>query len=319
VKILIAEDDPITRRLLQDHLTKWGHETVVCSDGSQAWQVLQRDDAPKLVILDWMMPEMDGPTICRELRNLEKQSYIYVILLTARNLKEDIIEGLESGADDYIIKPFDAHELRVRVRAGSRIVNLQDDLRSALSDAEFKASHDGLTDLWNRRAILEIVQKEMARSVREHAPLGLVMGDLDHFKQINDSHGHLAGDMVLCEVARRMVSSLRPYDSAGRYGGEEFILILPGCDTQASAEIAERLRLLLRSDPVKTNEGDVPVMMSFGVATMRGTEDCWVDSIVRAADEALYRAKEEGRDRVVVADKIVEDRFDNSAHREGVP
>jgi two-component system, cell cycle response regulator len=297
VRVLVAEDDPITRKLLQVHLTKWGHEVVVCADGAEAWDVLSRDDSPKLAVLDWMMPGMDGVTICREIRSQERQSYIYVILLTAKTRKEDVIEGLEAGADDYIAKPFDAHELKVRVRAGSRIIRLQEDLMSALAASEYQASHDALTGLLNRKAIIELLKKELLRADRQTAPLGVIVADLDHFKRINDSHGHLAGDVVLKEVAAIMLKSVRPYDSAGRYGGEEFLIVCPACDAECARGVAERLRRLLSETPLVSTEGVFNVTMSFGVASVN-CEGMDADSIIRMADHALYEAKELGRNAV---------------------
>ncbi len=259
MRILIAEDDTVTRKLLEAHLAKWGHEVVVCSDGAQAWQVLCGEDPPKLVVLDWMMPEMDGVTLCSEIRKREKQPYTYVILLTSKSLKEDVVAGLEAGADDYIIKPFDVHELNVRIRAGTRIVRLQEDLISALRASEFQASHDALTGLWNRRAILEKIQQELDRSGRDGTNLGLVICDVDHFKQVNDNYGHLAGDAVLRELAKRIDSSLRSYDSVGRYGGEEFIILIPGSDGAGAAELAERLRLVHGRKLSSDKRGRIPL------------------------------------------------------------
>ena len=302
MRILLAEDDLITRKLVQAHLVRWGHEVIVCSDGAEAWNILQGDDPPKLVIVDWMMPKMDGVSLCREIRKDGERPYTYIILLTAKNEKEDVVEGLESGADDYVIKPFDTHELRVRVRAGSRIIRLQEDLMVALAASEFQATHDPLTGLWNRRAILEILHKEMDRSRREAAPLGLIMLDLDHFKQVNDTYGHQAGDEVLHEVARMMVASLRSYDSAGRYGGEEFLMVLPGCDEQEARGIAERIRSLSASNRFEISQGALEVTISLGVAAADGSNDGGTDSLIRAADEALYRAKRLGRNRVEVWD-----------------
>jgi two-component system, cell cycle response regulator len=299
VRVLVAEDDPITRRLLEVHLTRWEHEVTVCTDGNEAWRVLTREDSPRLAILDWMMPGMDGVTICRKLRFLEKPQYIYVILLTAKTEKEDVIEGLEAGADDYIAKPFHAHELRVRVRVGSRIIRLQDDLVAALEASQFRASHDALTSLLNRKAIMDFLEKELVRSDRDHTPLSVIMGDLDHFKRINDSYGHLAGDVVLKEVARRLMEAVRPYDAVGRYGGEEFIIVCPSCDEERSFGIAERLRDLISLKPLATSEGSFNITMSFGVASVQGGGHT-TDSVTRAADQALYKAKNLGRNRVEI-------------------
>ena len=298
MRIVLAEDDAVTRRLVQVQLSQWGHEVIVCENGAHAWKVLNAEDAPRLAILDWMMPEMEGVIICRLIRKRENQPYVYIILLTSKNRKEDIVEGLEAGADDYMIKPFDVHELKVRVRAGCRIVTLQDQLMSALSDSEFQASHDPLTGLWNRRAILDILEKDRDRSVRSREPIGVIVGDLDHFKQINDSYGHLAGDAVLREAARRMSGVVRPYDSIGRYGGEEFLIVVPDCDSDGVLSIAERIRAALAEKPLITPEGIISVTMSLGVATQFPDESCDVPFMIRAADEAMYQAKNKGRNRV---------------------
>ncbi len=300
MRILIAEDDLVTRRLLQAHITKWGHEVVVAKDGAEAWNILNAPDAPPLVILDWMMPGMDGVTICRELRQGEKQPYVYIILLTARTNKADLIEGLEAGADDYIVKPFDAHELQVRVRAGSRIIRLQEDLMAALAASDFQATHDALTGIWNRKAVIDRLKAELARSKREGGSVGVVVADLDHFKQVNDTHGHLAGDAVLREVTSRLAASMRPYDVMGRYGGEEFLMVFPDCDLECSRAAAERLRSLLNEKPLVTYEGVFPLTMSFGVAISHSGNSLDWDSLIKRADGALYRAKNKGRNRVEV-------------------
>jgi two-component system, cell cycle response regulator len=298
MKVLVAEDDPVNRKLLELHLKKWGYEVVLCSNGTEAWEVLRSGETPPLVILDWMMPGKDGLDLCREIRKIEQRPYVYIILLTARNRVEDVVKGLEAGADDYIIKPFHPHELKVRVRAGSRVVRLQEDLLAALKASEFQASHDALTNLWNRAAVLDVLSREIARSRRAGTPIGVVIADADHFKRINDSYGHVAGDAVLVEIARWMVSSVRPYDSVGRYGGEEFIIILPGATLTESTQMAERLRESLSVQPLRTAEGSFPITMSFGVASFERVHEWDVDSLIRAADAALYRAKNLGRNRV---------------------
>lgn len=298
MKILVADDDPVTRRVLQVQLQKWGHQVVACADGAEAWSVLTEEGTPRLVILDWMMPGIDGVNICRNIRKLKQQPYIYLILLTSKSRTDEIVEGLEAGADDYITKPFNPNELKVRIRAGARIIRLQEDLMTALSASEFQATHDGLTGLLNRTAIFKALQIELERSRRDSTQLAVVIGDIDFFKQINDRCGHLAGDEVLIELTKRIASSLRPYDSAGRYGGEEFIILLPGCDRQAASTIADRLRLLISESPVATMSGSITCTMSFGVAAGEGGVIRDIDSLVRLADEALYRAKRNGRNRV---------------------
>jgi two-component system, cell cycle response regulator len=294
VRMLVAGNDCVTLGRLESQLSKWGYNLTVCRDGGEAWRILQSKDAPKLAILDRFMPKMGGPEICRRLRALDGHPYVYVILVTSKKEKEGIREGLDAGADDYIVKPFDPNELKVRVRAAV----LQDQLRSALTLAEFRASRDALTGLLNRASILEILSKELIRSSRLGSPLGVIIGDLDHFKKINDLHGHLAGDAVLKDLAKMLSAAVRPYDAVGRYGGEEFIIVLPDCDTEMSRQAAERIRRVVEETPMVAGEADLRITMSFGVAAFHGGTTISADHAVKLADEALYRAKNGGRNRV---------------------
>jgi diguanylate cyclase (GGDEF)-like protein len=294
VKILVADDDAVSRRLLEVTLKKWGYDVVVADDGDKAWEVLQREDAPQLAILDWVMPGMDGPEICREVRTFGDQRYIYLLLLTAKSEKEDLVKGMEAGADDFLTKPFDVQELRTRLRAGTRILDLQETLR-------VQATHDSLTGLWNHAATLDFLRRELNRGERQGTPVTVVMADIDHFKQINDTHGHLTGDVVLREVAHRLSSAVRAYDVTGRFGGEEFLLVFPGCAVRNAVDRAEQLRACVNREPVETPEGPISVTLSLGVAGSEAARATDPDSLLRAADAALYRAKNGGRDRVEVA------------------
>ena len=306
MKILVAEDDPVSRRLLEVTLSKWGYEVVACADGQAAWDVLKAPDAPQLVILDWMMPHMDGLQVCKHVRNPDErpaEPYVYIILLTAKSQKTDMVTGLEAGADDYLTKPFDAQELRMRLRAGRRILDLLDELVRAREIMREQSRKDSLTQLCTRATVLEMLKHELDRSQRDStdrdAPVSVVLVDLDHFKHINDTYGHLAGDAVLRETARRMREAIRPYDTIGRYGGEEFLLVLSNCDTIEAATIAERLLRAVGKDSIVLAEGTVSVTLSAGVATSGIVQDA--ETLVGAADAALYRAKRSGRNRVEVA------------------
>jgi len=300
VKVLLADDEPVSLRLLQSTLVKWGYDVLAATDGDQAWRILHSDDPPRLALLDWMMPGRKGIDICRAVRARLSQPYIYILLLTARKDKIDVIEGLESGADDYLTKPYFAQELRARLRVGERILELEDYLVAAREAMHFRATHDPLTGLWNRAAILESLDRELPRAYREGRPLGILLADLDHFKKINDTHGHLAGDEVLREAARRMLTAVRSYDLVGRYGGEEFLLLLSGCDSSNILDRAEHLRKMIASQPVRATEGSLQVTVSVGAVSSAGIRNLDADSFLRAADQALYRAKNSGRNRVEI-------------------
>jgi len=301
MRILIAEDDPSFRRLLEDKLKMWGYDVVVAENGDAALQILQSEDSPRIAILDWMMPGKDGVEVCREVREMRAEPYVYLILLTSQQRDEDLVIGMEAGADDYITKPFKHHELRLRLRAGRRIVELQSELTASRDTFRTKASHDSLTGLWNHGEILHILDKELARAEREDRCIGVIMADIDFFKKVNDAYGHLAGDVVLHATAAKMHAMMRSYDFVGRYGGEEFLVILSDCCQEFAASFAERLRVSVSGDRVNTPEGMIPVTLSFGVAVSNCNKRKDAGSLVKAADEALYRAKEKGRNRVEVA------------------
>ena len=304
MRILVAEDDRVSRAILKLNLEKWGYEVVVCSDGLQAWSELQKSDAPRLAILDWMMPGMDGIQVCRAVREQSAQPYVYILLLTAKSLKEDLLTGLNAGADDYLTKPMDPQELELRLRAGRRILDLQSELISAREGLHIQATQDSLTGVLNRRAVLETLEDELVRAMRQHFPLGVILADLDHFKSINDTHGHAVGDAVLREAASRMVAALRPYDRLGRYGGEEFLIVAPGCGPDDVISVGERLRLALLEQPVQTRSGSIELSASFGVISRPELDQVDAEALIQAADEALYQAKASGRNCVRVADRV---------------
>jgi diguanylate cyclase (GGDEF)-like protein len=294
LKVLIADDDPLSLLYLQDALLDWGYEVLTATDGLRACEILKQPDAPMLAVIDWMMPGMDGIDVCRQVRETVKDRYIYLIMLTTRSETEFVVEAMNAGADDFIGKPFNAEELQVRVRAGRRISELEQQLR-------LKASHDALTGIYNRGALLEILDKELVRHGRDARPVAIIFGDLDHFKRINDEHGHLAGDAVLREVSRRVGAVLRPYDSLGRYGGEELMIVLPSCDQDGALEVAERVRAVVAGQPVATAFGAIPSSLSIGIAVAEGSAAVSTQKLIQMADEALYRAKLAGRNRVELA------------------
>jgi len=291
MRILIAEDHVHLSHLFEDLLRPWGYDPVLVHDGTAALEALSGPDAPRLAVLDWRMPGLDGIEVCRRLRADPTRPYAYLVLLTGQGGRREMLEGLEAGADDFLTKPADEAELKARLACGRRLIALEQRLREV-------ACRDPLTGLWNRGAILDRLDRELARSRREGRPLGVVLADLDHFKAVNDTHGHLAGDEVLRQAARRMLEAVRPYDTVGRYGGEEFLVVLPGCDADASAGLAERLRRRVAAEPMDCGLA-VDVILSLGAAgTGGGPQAADAGSLMRAADRALYRAKGAGRDRV---------------------
>ena len=296
MRILIADDDLVSRRLLERTLVGLGHEVVAFEDGLEAMAALLKPDGPRIAILDWMMPGATGLEVCRQVRQ-RPAPYVYILLLTARDRREDIVTGLDAGADDFLTKPFDALELRARLRPGERIVDLQEGLIRAREDLRELAIHDSLTGLWNRGMVLDQLGRELSRSRREGKALAVAIADLDHFKKVNDTLGHAAGDAVLREAADRMRSAVRDCDFIGRYGGEEFLLVLPGCDGVAGLAVAERVRSRMADEPVRAGEALLPITVSIGLAYSRAT-GVEPEALIRAADEALYRAKAAGRNRV---------------------
>ncbi|MFZ5929332.1 MAG: GGDEF domain-containing protein [Acidobacteriota bacterium] len=299
MKVLVADDSLVMRRLLEASISSWGYQPVSAADGDQAWEILASPDPPSIAILDWMMPGLSGLAICRRLRERQASPYIYVILLTSRGLREDIVEGLNAGADDYVVKPFDKHELEVRLRAGRRIIELQAELISAQASLREQAMRDPLTGIWNRASILDTLERELDRARRGSSPLGLLLLDLDHFKQLNDTRGHQFGDHALRAFTQRIQSAVRSYDAFGRYGGEEFLILAPGCGEQDLVRQADRLRAAVAGSPFDIEGAAVPLTVSIGASSVEpGVRVSSID-LIRAADDALYEAKRTGRNRVV--------------------
>lgn len=300
MKVLVADDDAVMRCLICHFLQEWGYETIEVTNGAEALEELQSPDAPKLAILDWMMPQMDGIEVCRRLRRGD-EPYVYILLLTARQSNDDLLLGLDAGADDYLAKPVDMPQLKARLASGKRIIELQEKLIGAYEAKRFEAAHDSLTGLWNRTAIVGFLHGELARSRREHTSVSVLMCDIDKFKAVNDHYGHHGGDEVLRQVSSRLSLAIRNYEWISRYGGEEFLIVVPNCNSTAAAQIAERLRTCICDVPIIWNELQIDVSMSLGVATTVGDHELTEEALVQAADMALYRAKDAGRNRVEIA------------------
>jgi diguanylate cyclase (GGDEF)-like protein len=298
--ILLAEDDPVTRMLMTRFLKKAGYEVDAVSNGSEALDRMMARYYP-ILVTDWEMPEMDGVALCKAVRNMQLDGYVYALLLTARDAKEHIIAGLEAGADDYLIKPVHEAELIARLNAGRRILNLEHSLRAANQRNRILSITDALTGAYNRRYLMEQLPRELERCRRYAYPLSVLMCDVDHFKKINDVRGHAAGDEVLQQFAARTQKSIRSTsDWVARYGGEEFLVILPDTSYEGALHVAEKLRGLISATPFATRNGDCQVTASFGVASTgpNGPDiSLKVERLIRAADECLYQSKQEGRNR----------------------
>ncbi|HXW90525.1 MAG TPA: diguanylate cyclase [Terriglobales bacterium] len=291
MSILLVEDSPIDARMIGTYLNEWGLDFISVASGTAAWDALQSPDGPRLVLLDWVLPGIDGIELCRRIRTLGSNgTYIYAVMLTAKDQKRDLLTAMAAGADDYLAKPVDPSELRARVLAGKRIIDLQQSLR-------FAATHDFLTQILNRAEILAALKRELSRSKRDSKPAAVILADVDHFKRINDCLGHAAGDEVLKEVARRLKSELRPYDLVGRYGGEEFLVILPNCNLITAIRRADEIRFLVSRDVILTPLAKIPVTMSMGITVAHSGFDN-LEDLLQQADVALYRAKQNGRNCV---------------------
>jgi diguanylate cyclase (GGDEF)-like protein len=300
MKILIADDEATGRALLQRWATNWGYEPLVVTDGEQALLALRNDPTIQIALIDWVMPGLSGIELCEQVRREFLDHYVYILLLTGKSETEDAVEGLSAGADDYVRKPWSPRELEARLRTARRLVELQRALTVANERLVYEATHDALTGVWNRRAILDELDRELLRSARSREPVGVLMCDVDHFKSINDTWGHPVGDLVLEELPRRIQIGMRNYDRAGRYGGEEFLVVLSNCPEQSAITVAQRIRTAVEARPFPGSAQDLTVTLSVGAASSeRGVQGA--AALVRAADAALYRAKREGRNRVSLA------------------
>jgi two-component system, cell cycle response regulator len=299
MQALVVDDSAVYRKLIGDHLRSWNFGVTLAETGSEAWQILEKPDSPKLVLLDWVLPDLDGIELCKRIRKAGSTGpYIYVILLTSNEGRQNMLDAMQAGADDYLVKPFDEMELKARLLVGKRILDLQEELVSARESMRHAATHDSLTGLMNRGEILTMLERELERARRERKPVGVILGDIDHFKKVNDTLGHLFGDEALREIGRRLRAQLRIYDGVGRYGGEEFLMILPTCDLPDALLRANELREVIASAPVLCSGEEKLITMSMGVAVSLCEGKNEVEALLTHADAGLYAAKEKGRNRI---------------------
>ena len=298
MKALVADDEIVSRRLIESSIRRWGYEVAGANEGIKALQILLQADPPHMAVLDWLMPGLDGGELCRQVRARKDEAYTYILLLSSKKKSDDVVAGLEAGADDYITKPFEPQELKVRLRTGKRILCLLEQLTSARETLRDLAARDPLTGLWNHNSIFELMEKELARAERQGTSNGIVLADLDHFKHVNDTHGHLAGDRVLCAAAEAIRTTVRPYDLVGRFGGEEFIILLSGCDELNAVSHCERLRQAISNQAIEAGDQEIRVTASFGVTVVGPESRVNAEVALHVADSAMYLAKRNGRDRV---------------------
>ena len=301
MRALIADDDRITTAILAGALASWNFDTVVAHDGDEAWAALNAGPVPEIVIVDWMMPGLDGIELCHRIRASAALETSYVMLLTAKSARVDLVAGLDAGADDYMTKPIDPEEFRARVQVGVRVAKLQRQLAEQVAELQAARDHltrvastDVLTELYSRRGWFEIAASEFSRSRRYNRTVSLLIVDLDFFKRVNDTYGHDAGDRLLQTFSSVLRLECRQSDIVGRIGGEEFAVLLPETTVRAAQRLANRIAGACRSLRVATAAGDVSCTCSIGISELRG-EDFSIDDVMRRADVALYQAKRAGR------------------------
>jgi two-component system, cell cycle response regulator len=301
MKILLADDEPIARTMLEHWVSGWGYQIVSVKDGQSALEALRADQAIRIAVLDWVMPKLDGVDICRQVRELRQEPYVCFLLLTARDDKNDILRGLDAGADDYLIKPCNPFELRVRLRAAVRLVEVHDGLAAARKELATKATTDPLTGALNRGPALEFLKKELARSERSSVATSIVVVHMDQVAQVVDERGGEIGDRMLEEAARRFLSVVRNYDLFSRTGVGEFLFVLPQCDADHAVEVAARLQYALSGTPATIGLQTLRVTASYGVASTSQRPGARLEQLLCSAEHAARRARSEGRNRVRLA------------------
>lgn len=305
MKILIAEDDRSTREILKKAIEAEGYEILEAKNGDEAWEIFQKEKKDiHIAILDWIMPEMEGIKLCRRIRKVSLDHYIYILFLTSKRDIEDIVKGLEAGGDDYMTKPFARREIVARVRVAKRFISLEYKLNEANRKLNILATTDSLTGVLNRRQLMARLGDEVLRASRGKKHFCMIMIDIDHFKMVNDTLGHTTGDSILIEITDRIKAELRPYDIIGRYGGEEFLVGIPEVDAETGRKAAERIRASICKKPFQTGyDKGIEITASLGMTSSipeKGgrEEESVLDAMIKKADKALYRAKETGRNKV---------------------
>lgn len=294
MRALVGCDEPVTAREIEQAFLDAGVEVLRVADGRETLESLRNMDGVDFVVIDWFMSGFDGPTVVERLRADEQYNDLFIVMLTQETDAGALRRARKLGVDDAIGKPVNADLLALRVGLWKRTQALR-------RIADTGASHDIVTGLYSHGLILEAAQHELDRASRESTPCSVVLTDIDHLRQINDNYGHQMGDKVLSEAARRLKIALRSYDLSGRYGGEEFLTVLPRCGRANALEVGERVRRAIMADPFEIDRLKLDITVSLGIATTMGDEHVPARNMIRAADHALYKAKREGRNRVEMA------------------
>ncbi len=306
MRVLVADDESTTRLVVKAVVQRLGHECLIANDGDRAWTLLEEFPVDVL-ITDWMMPGLDGPELCRRIRARHADTYTYIVLATVLNERNDILAGMQAGADDYLIKPLDPFDVQTRLIAAERVTALHHQLTDARAELQRlnrelgeQARTDPLTQLGNRLRLREDLHALHARAQRHSQPYSIAMCDLDHFKIYNDTYGHPQGDAALQQVAAIIAADLRAGDAAYRYGGEEFVILLADEQLPAAVKVTERLRKAVEALAIPHRGNNPPgiLTISAGVATYTPNTGFDANTIIEHADQALYLAKQHGRNRV---------------------
>ncbi|MEI8131384.1 MAG: diguanylate cyclase [Leptolinea sp.] len=300
MQIAIIDDDPIARQILRSTLSRLGLEVMEFSDGNVSWNNFLTNP-PRFIITEWFIPSLRGLDLIRNIRAARFKDYTYSVILTGKEDETNVVSGLDAGADDYLTKPFDISELRARVNIGLRYLEQEDELKRAREQMERMTMYDYLTGLLSRRAIYLHLKGEIERFQREGGSMSIMTFDLDHFKALNDSYGSMVGDQALCLVAEQITQSVRPYDWTARWGGDEFLIVLPNTTLAMATEIANRIHSRITKFTINI-EGKEPLHVNTSIGVISTSKAANIDELIQAADETLNMAKQTGRGRVYARD-----------------
>lgn len=294
IKVLIADDSQVARTVVEKRLENLGFDVIVTENGEDAWEILAGDNPPQLAVLDWVMPDIEGIELCRRIRKNERDHYTYIVMVTMKGAVDDIATALDAGADDFLSKPFDGIELDARVKVGARFLHFSNKLQAANAELGRLSTSDTLTKTLNRTAIVDRLDQEFNRLRRELRPLSVVIFDIDKFQTYNTELGDHEGDGLLVSVAEALKDTCRIYDVVGRFGGDEFMVILPAADEEAAHLVASRMSAAVEKLNLCPDSSGGHLTVSAGTATWHPGGEPTPQATIRAAVAALKRAKSSG-------------------------